>query len=138
MSRENVEALRSVYERWSRGDFWTPEIFDPDVEVVWDPGVLDVGTYRGLAGLEQSLREFFSAWDDMRMKAEEFIDLDSGVLVLITASGRGKESSVETEGKYAHHWTMHGGKATRIVGYVDWDTPRAELGLASEAGSPDA
>jgi ketosteroid isomerase-like protein len=137
MSHETVEVLRSVYERWGRGDFWTPEIFDRDVEVVWHPGVLDVGTYRGLAGVERSLREFFSVWDDMRMKAEEFIDLDSRVLVLITASARGKGSSVETAGKYAHLWTMHGGKATRIVGYLDWDTPRADLGLGPDSDAPD-
>ena len=24
-----------VYEKWGAGDFWTPEIFDPEVEVVW-------------------------------------------------------------------------------------------------------
>jgi len=69
MAHDNVEALRVVYERWSHGDFWTPEIFDPDVEVVWDPGVLDVGTHRGLEGLEQSLRAFLSAWDEVRMTA---------------------------------------------------------------------
>jgi hypothetical protein len=84
MSHENVEALRLVYERWSGGDFWTPEIFDPDVEVVWD-GLVDVGTYRGLDGFEQSVRKFFSAWDEMRM-------------------------AVEVAAKFAHVWTMRAGK----------------------------
>jgi ketosteroid isomerase-like protein len=132
VSEENVQALRSVYERWSRGDFWTPEIFDADVEVVWDRGLLDVGTYRGLAELEQSLREFFSAWDEVRMTADRFIALDSAVLVLVTGFGRGKSSSVETEAKYAHLWTMHEGKATRIVGYMDWHTALDDLGLTPE------
>lgn len=58
MSREDIEILCAVYERWSRGDFWTPEVCDPDVET----GVLDVRTGRGLAGLETGIREWFKAW----------------------------------------------------------------------------
>jgi hypothetical protein len=30
-----VAILRAVYARWARGDFWTPEVVDPEVEVVW-------------------------------------------------------------------------------------------------------
>ncbi len=137
MAHNDVEALRRVYERWSHGDFWTPEIFDPDVEVIWDPGVLDAGTDRGLDGLERSLRKFFLAWEELRMRAEKFIAIDSQVLVLLTAFGRGRGSGVEIVARFAHLWTMHGGKARRIVGYRDWESPLAEFGLPPETGSPD-
>jgi len=89
----------------------------------------DVGTCHGLAGLEESARQWFSAWDALRIQAEEFIDLGERVLVLITVYGRGKDSSIETEGKYARLWTMRDGKATRLVGYTDWGIARKSVGL---------
>ncbi len=129
MSQENVKVLRAVYERWSLGDFWTPEVFDQEVEVVWAADIPDAGTYHGLAGLEESARQWFSVWDALRIRGEEFIDLGERVLVLITVRGRGKGSSIETAGKYAHIWTMRDGKATRFVGYSDWGKALKSVGL---------
>jgi hypothetical protein len=104
-------------------------VFEPDVEVVWAADIPDMDVYRGLARLEDSLREWFSVWDSMRMQAEQLIDLGEQVLVLLTAHGRGKGSTVETEGRYAHLWTMRDGRATRIVGYTDWDSARRDAEL---------
>ncbi len=120
MSQENVEVLSAVYERWGRGDFWTPEIFDPDVEVVWSPDMPDVGAYHGHAGLEKGLREWFSAWDVVRLEAEELIAIDADrVLVLVSAYGRGQGSGIEVAVRdYAHCWTMRGGRAVKLVGYT--------------------
>jgi ketosteroid isomerase-like protein len=129
MSQEDVELLHSIYHQWERGHFWTPEIFAPDVEVVWAADMPDVGTYHGLAGLEEGAREYFAAWDTTRMEAEKFIDLGEQVLVLITAYGRGKASSIETEVKGAHIWTLQDGKATRLVGYSERATALKALGL---------
>ena len=128
MSQDNVGILRAVYERWGRGEIWTPEVIAPDVEVVWGADVPDVGTYHGVAEAEQSMREWFSAWDVVRWKAEEFVDLGDRVLVLIRAHARGKASS-NAEGSYAHIWTMRDGKAIRIVGYTDWGAARKSAGL---------
>ena len=130
MSQENVELLRAVYERWRLGDLWTPEVFDPDVEVVWAADIPDAGTHHGLAELEQDSRRWLSAWDALRVQAEEYIDLGERVLVLITISGRGKDSNIEVEGKYAHVWTIRDGKATRFAGYTDWDKARKSVGLS--------
>ena len=130
MSQENVETLRAVYERWRTGDLWTPEVFDDDAELVWAAEIPDADTYHGLAEIEDSARQWLSAWDALRIEAEEFVDLGERVLVLITVRGRGKDSSIETEGKYAHLWTLRRGKATRLVGYGDWDGARASVGLS--------
>jgi ketosteroid isomerase-like protein len=128
MSQQDVEALRAVYERWGRGDLWTPEVFDPAVEVVWAADIPDTGTDHGLAGLTESTRRWLSAWEDLRVVAEEFVDLGERVLVLITLHGRGKDSGIQSEGRYAHVWTMRNGKAVRFEGYSDWDTARAAAG----------
>ena len=130
MSQENVERLRAVYERWGRGDVWTPEIFEPEVEVVWAAEIPDADTTHGLTEFEQASRSWLSAWDGLRVDAEEYIDLGERVLVLVTIRGRGKDSSIETEGKYAHVWTMRDGKATRLVGYTDWDKALEAVGLS--------
>jgi ketosteroid isomerase-like protein len=121
MSQENVERLRPVYKRWESGDFWTPEIFDPNVEVVWSPDMPDVGIYHGLAGLENGLREWFSAWDVVRMEADEFIDIDAArILVLVSAYGRGQSSGIEVAVRdYAHAWTMRNGRAIKLAGYAN-------------------
>lgn len=135
MSRQDIDTLRNVYERWGRGDFWTPEVFDPEVEVVWATGVLDVEPTRGLAGLEAGLREWFKAWDEMRMHADELIEVGDRVLALLTTFGRGRGSSIETTGKYAHVWTMRDGKAIRVEGFVDWDSARKSVELEAESPS---
>ena len=131
MSQENVEILRAIYARWAHGDFWTPEVFDPAVEVVWSPDLPDMGTYRGLAGLEQSLREWFAAWGDMRMTADEFIEVEADrILVLVSAHGHGHGSGIAVVGDdWAHDWTMRDGRATRLVGYASRAEALKAVGL---------
>jgi len=114
-----VEVLRAVYERWGHGDLWTPEVFDPEVEVVWGADIPDVGTFHGLEGLEKGTREFLTAWDEVGMHAHEFIEAGDAVLVFATARARGRGSGVETETEFAHVWTMRDGKAIRIAAYFD-------------------
>lgn len=120
MSQENLEILRATYTRWARGDFWTPEVFDPEVEVVWAADVPGMGTYRGLAGVEQGLREWFAAWGDIRMEADEFIEVaPDRILVLVSSRGRGRGSGITVAADdFAHDWTMREGRAIRLVGYA--------------------
>jgi hypothetical protein len=42
MAQENLKALKAVYSKWATGDFWTPEIFDPEVELSWAAEVPDI------------------------------------------------------------------------------------------------
>ena len=120
MSQENVEALEAVYARWGAGDFWTPDIFDPDVEVVWAGDMPDfTGPNRGLAALDRGIRNLLAVWDDYAWAADRFIPLQDRVLVLFTARGRGKGSHMEVEAHWAHLWTFREGKATRVEGFLD-------------------
>jgi len=132
MSKEpNVEALKSVYANWAIGDFWTPEIFDSDVEVVWAEPMPDATrTARGLSTLDAGIRNWLAAWDDCRWAADEFIAVPGGVLVLFTARGRGKGSSVDVEAHWAHLWTFHNRKATRVEGFVDQAEALKAAGLS--------
>jgi ketosteroid isomerase-like protein len=50
MSEENVEAIRAVYERFSKGDFRASlDVVDPLVLFVQRPGFPESGTYLGIA-----------------------------------------------------------------------------------------
>jgi ketosteroid isomerase-like protein len=130
MSQQNVEALKAVYARWETGDFWTPDIFDPGVQVVWAGVMPDTGVDRGLAAVEAATRGWLAAWDDHRWEADRFIPVHDRVVVLFTARGRGKGSSVEIEAHWAHLWTFRNGKATRLEGFVNQSEALAAVGLS--------
>ena len=128
MSQENVEALRTVYARWAEGDFWTAEILDPDVEVVWAQEMPDFGgPTRGIDAMTAGMQNLLAAWEDYSWAADEFVPAGDQVLVLFTARGKGKGSSIEVEAHWAHLWTFRDGKATRVEGFTD----QAEAGRAA-------
>jgi ketosteroid isomerase-like protein len=131
MADQNVEALKEVYERWGAGDFWTPEIFHPDVELVWARDMPDFAeTFHGVGSVGETMRDFLAAWDDMVWTADRFLPFEDGVVVMFTARGRGKGSSVEVEANWAHVWTFREGKAVRIEGFQDQDAARRAAGLS--------
>jgi ketosteroid isomerase-like protein len=50
MSQSNVETVRSIYQRWSEGDFGASvDLLDPHVVVVLRPQFPDAGTYTACA-----------------------------------------------------------------------------------------
>jgi hypothetical protein len=134
MSLENVEALKAVYAQWAVGNFWTPEIFDPEVEVVWAEEMPDATrTARGLSAVETGIRNWLVPWDEYRWIANKFIPVEEeGVLVFLTARGRGKGSTVEVEAHWAHLWTFRRGKATRLEGFLDQDEALKAAGLSEQ------
>jgi ketosteroid isomerase-like protein len=134
MSQENVEALKAVYAKWAVGNFWTPEIFDPEVETVWAEEMPDATrTARGLSGVETGIRNWLAPWDECRWIADKFIPVEDGVvLVFFTARGRGKGSTVEVEAHWAHLWTFREGKATRLEGFVDPAQALEAAGLSEQ------
>jgi ketosteroid isomerase-like protein len=77
-----------------------------------------------------------SAWEDARLAAEEFHELDDErILVLTRFSGHGKKSGLDLDTKGANILHVHEGKVTRIVRYWDREHGLDELGLPSESRS---
>jgi ketosteroid isomerase-like protein len=131
MSQENVEALKAVYARWEQGDFWTAEILDPNIEVVWAQEMPDFGDpTRGIEAMTAGMQNLLAAWDDYSWAADEFVPVGDRVVVLFTARGRGKGSSVEVEAHWAHLWTFRGGKAIRVEGFTDQADAKRAAGVA--------
>src|SRR5579864_541190 len=90
----NLDLVRSIYANWERGDFASAEWADPEIELVFEGG-LSPGTWSGAAGMAEGFREFVNTWEQFRVAAEEYRELDGGrVLVLSRFSGHGKRSGV--------------------------------------------
>jgi ketosteroid isomerase-like protein len=76
---------------------------------------------------------FLSAWEDLRVEAEDYHELDDQrVLALIHFTGRGKTSGLGVAGKGAALFQVRDGKVARVVTYFDRERALADLGLAAE------
>jgi ketosteroid isomerase-like protein len=128
---ENLDLVRSIYADWERGDFTSVKWAHADIEfaIVGGPSP---GTWTGLAGMAEASRDLLTPWDDLRVYAEEYRELDDErVLVLLDNSGSGKTSGMDLQqvrgGAFLHH--VRDGKVTRLVNYWDRDRALADLGL---------
>ena len=120
MSRENVEVIRRVYAEWGRGNFRTPEVFDPDVHVIWiNPIFVAESETRGIEALNRAMQEFLSAWEHGTAVAGEIFDGGEQVLAENVWHARGRRSGIEVEVRLWSVWTLSDGRATRVVQYED-------------------
>jgi ketosteroid isomerase-like protein len=134
VSEENVEVLWRLYRRWERGDFVTPEAFDPEVEFVRTVGSEDAGTsgsWRGVEAMWDALVEWLQAWTDVRYSAEKFIPLGDRVLVLSRQTARGKASGLSSEQRMADIFVFRDGRIVRWEVY--WDRSDALKAAGLEA-----
>jgi ketosteroid isomerase-like protein len=122
MSRENLELVRSIYAAWEGGDFTLAEWADPEIEYVAVDGP-DPGTWKGLTEMARNFRSWLSTWEEFRLEASEYRELDpERVLVLDRLSGRGKTSGldlgrIQSQGAWLFH--VRDGRVTRMVRYMD-------------------
>jgi ketosteroid isomerase-like protein len=134
----NLDLVRSIYAAWERGDFSSAEWAHPEIEYVIADGP-EPGRWSGLTGMTEGARVNLNAWEEYRVKAEEYRELDDErILVLLDFSGRGKTSGLElrhvrTHGAQLFH--VRDGKVTTHIHYWDRGRAFAELGLAPEGGS---
>ena len=141
----NLELVRSIGVAVERGDFvsWV-EWADPEIEWVIADGP-EPTSLKGVSAYLEWVRDFLSAWEGYRLKADGYRELDDGrVLALAHAGGgRGKTSGLELGqhgGGGAQIFNIRAGKVTRVVTYFDRERALADLGLAPEgkaAGAPD-
>ena len=134
----NLDLVRSMYADWERGDFARAEWADPEVKFVIADGP-SPGSWTGLAEMAEVHRDFLRAWEDFRLEAEEYRELDGErVLVLDHLSARGKTSGLDlgqTRTMGAWLFNIRDGSVTKMVRYLDRDRALADLGLAPEGDS---
>jgi ketosteroid isomerase-like protein len=127
--------VRSIFAAWERGDFSSADWADPAIEWVAADGPV-TGTRTGMAGLAEGSRDVLGAWEDVRVKADGYRELDDErVLALVRLFGRGKASGLELEPlQTAGAWLVevHDGKVTKLVRYFDRNRALVDLGLTPE------
>ena len=137
MSSQNLDLVRSIYAAWEGGDYGAVEWADPEIEFVIADG-LEPGSGKGVEGMADRWRKALSAWDDLRVEAEGYRELDDErVLVLTRMRGRGKSSGVEIVESRGSLFHVHDGMVTRLVLYWDRDRALADLGLGSQTDDAD-
>jgi ketosteroid isomerase-like protein len=128
---ENLDLVRSIYADWERGDFSSADWAHPEIEWVIADGPT-AGSWTGVTAMVESFRGGISPWENFRVTATKYRELDDGrVLVLFQRSGRGKTSGLqlaEMRTESAGLFDLRNGKVTRAAFYYDPDA-LADLGL---------
>jgi uncharacterized protein len=120
MSQENVEIVRSIYDRWAEGDFRAGrELLDPNITTVWAQEFPTAGTYHGPDEHEAAMRQWLSAWTDFEIEAERFEDAGDSVIVPFVVRARGRDSGAEVARRWAHAWTLVDGRVIRFEVHLD-------------------
>jgi ketosteroid isomerase-like protein len=101
---------------------------DDDFEWVV-PGHPEGDVRHGAQGVIEFFREWVEPWDELEVDWELHPAGPESALALIDMRGRGRESGVPTEMRFAQLWTFRGGRAIRMVVYFDIDEARREAGI---------
>ena len=131
MSAENVEIAKRVVDAFNRRDvegFFKLAV--PDFE--WFPamaGTVEGGGYRGRDGIEKYLADIGEAWEEYRVFAEEFRDLDDRVVMLGRIEGRGRGSHAWIDSPTGTIFDFRDGKMARVRTYLDHDEALRAAGL---------
>jgi ketosteroid isomerase-like protein len=129
MPNENVEIVRRMYEAFDRGDLEAAlGCFDPGV-VLDARHRVDGGIAHGREALAATVAEWIGTWDGWRENVEEMRDVDNRVMVISTQGGRGKESGIEWENRFAMLFDVERGQITRWTIYDDVDEALEATGL---------
>jgi len=138
MSQENVEIVRSVYDSWAKGNFRAGrELLDPNITTVWAGDFPAAGIYHGPDEHAAAMREWLSAWTDVKLDAERFVDAGDSVVVPFVVGARGLESGALVERRWAHVWTVQNGRVVRFEVHLDVDAALKAAGLEKlQAGVP--
>ena len=129
MSQENVELVRDMYVAFHGGDADRAlSYFDADV-VLDATARVDGGVGHGRAELSTILGQWLATFDGWHEEIEETRDLGDQVYVVALQSGRGKDTGIETQARYAILYEVGGGAITRMTLYREPAEALAAAGL---------
>jgi ketosteroid isomerase-like protein len=128
-----VDELRRLYDEWAKGNLPAlQEVADPEIEWQWAPEMASLlggpRTYHGLDEIWAATKEWLEPWEHYWMTADEFIELDDRVLVLMVIHGRA-HSGNETEQQVAALWTMRDNKAVAVRFFMSRNEALAAAGI---------
>jgi ketosteroid isomerase-like protein len=132
MSQEHLDAVRSVYDAWGRGDFQgSPDVYDPLAVLVQGEGFPDKGAHLGIEGIRKYTRGFLEAWERITIEADELIEAGDSVIAAVVQRGVGQGSGAPAEFRYFHVWTFRGDRVIRLETVRERAQALALTGLSS-------
>jgi hypothetical protein len=115
MSRERVDAIKRVYERWVRDREIDPGEFHPDFEIRTPIMALENRTHRGYAGYKAWRAANEEVTVDNWFEPAEFEELRDRVLVTGWIHIKGKSSGLETREPAVQLWAFREGKPASMT-----------------------
>ena len=130
MSQENVEVAQRQIEAYNRRDFeGLRAVFDPAVELDWSASRgLEAGVYRGVEATLEWIRGYISAFEEVIVEPERFIDVGEWVVVPNVGHFRGR-GGVEALARAAFVYTVRAGKITHMCLYQETEEALKAVGL---------
>ena len=115
MSRKDIDLIKEMYVAFHGGDVDRAlSYFDQDV-VVDARARIDGGIGHGRDDLSRIIGQWLSTFDEWREEIEQIRDLGDRVCVVALQGGRGKDSGIETQTRYAIIYEVHGDAITRMT-----------------------
>ena len=132
MSEADLEAVRSSYEDFNRGDLeaWLGW-FSPDA--TWqaareDP---DAALHSGIDEIRRYVEGWIEAYEDLRCEPREVIEGERGYLIWVRVTGTGRTSGIPLDMEQAQVMTVRDG---RIVGTHEYFDRSEALAVVGQAG----
>jgi ketosteroid isomerase-like protein len=128
VSEENVEIVRRAvaFEFSGRGD-------RAEAEAIFDPGFvmnpIEEGPSYGLDAIRDNIEHWKTAWEELEVTAEEFIDTGDHVLVTLHHRGRGRGSGIEVDTRFYELYSVSDGKVVRVDEFSERDKALEAAGL---------
>ena len=113
MSAENVEIVRKIYRAWEDGSPLDSGLIAEDIEWVNAPEAVEPGTRHGPEAFERAAESVGSAFEDVRVEFERFLEAGDRVVVIGVLQGR-MGGGPEISHRQGYVWTIRDGKAVRF------------------------
>ncbi len=129
MSQENVEIVRwaFAYEMYGHGDRAEAATYFAS-DFVMNP--IEEGPSYGLDSIRDNFEQWASAWEDLEVTAEEFLDAGDRVVVTARHRGRGRGSGVTVDARFYEVYTLRDGKVIRADEYAERTEALRAAGLS--------
>jgi ketosteroid isomerase-like protein len=132
MSQADIEAAKRAIDAFNRRDvegFFA--LATADFE--WFPamaGTVESSGYRGRDGIDKYLADIDDTWEEYRVHADEFRDLDDRVVMLGRIEGRGRGSRAWIDSPTGTIFEFLNGKMSSVRTYLNPDEALRAGGLA--------
>jgi ketosteroid isomerase-like protein len=122
------EMIAASYEALNERDIDSAmEALAEDAEWHESEVLPDTGIYVGREAIRAFLTDFLASWERFHQTVEELSEEGDRVLVMIHLEATGRGSEADVDARYAHLWTVSGGRGVRVDAFYDRDEARAAL-----------